>query len=103
MMLTLPCDITAWPPKTDDISITTTFAPPRPSSSAADNPDIPAPTTTASGVFRSTVSDSRVFDASDELDADELAFELFVDGDGDQQPLNQKSEHRNSTVTSTLS
>src|SRR5579863_9585257 len=52
-MLTLPCDMTACPPKTDDMSTTVTFAPPRPSSSAADNPEIPAPTTITSAVLRS--------------------------------------------------
>ena len=39
-----PWDITPIPPKTENISITVTLAPPRPASSAADNPDIPAPT-----------------------------------------------------------
>lgn len=47
-MLTLPCDMTACPPKTDDMSITVTRDPPRPRSSAADNPEIPAPTTITS-------------------------------------------------------
>src|SRR5690349_13091621 len=51
-MLTLPCDMTACPPNTDDMSTTVTFAPPRPSSSAADNPDIPAPTTITSADWR---------------------------------------------------
>ena len=49
-MLTLPWDMTACPPNTDDMSMTVTRAPPRPRSNAAVNPEIPAPTTTTSVV-----------------------------------------------------
>ena len=40
--------MTAWPPKTEAISITVTFAPRRPSSNAADSPEMPAPIIIAS-------------------------------------------------------
>ncbi len=51
MIETSPSDITAWPPKTEAISTTTTRAPPRAASSAAERPEMPAPTmmTSASG------------------------------------------------------
>src|ERR1700690_2363752 len=44
-----PVAMTAWPPKTDEMSTTDTLAPLRASSQAADRPEMPEPTTIASG------------------------------------------------------
>src|SRR5262245_61049143 len=85
-MLTLPCDMTACPPNTEDMSITVTFAPLRPSSSAADSPEIPAPTTTTSAAGldgKAGLSDGRC--ESEDSDRPELAATL-VGAAGEQPP-----------------
>ena len=95
-MLTLPCDMTAWPPNTDDISMTVTRAPLRPSSSAADNPEIPAPTMITSGGWLEGAGRELSGGCSVCDDSDGLASAVIFDGAVGESTGQLWSDHKQS-------
>src|SRR5438046_390302 len=94
-MLMLPWDITACPPKTLDISTTVTFAPPRPRSSAAASPEVPAPTTITSGD-----SLDRAGAGGNAVGA--LSSLVVFDVVGDEQPTSGKQTMHNAMARETV-
>src|SRR5260221_14770630 len=89
-MLTLPCDMTACPPNTDDMSITLTFAPPRPRSSAADNPEMPAPTTITSESCPDGAEGERPYVCSRGASSDRPVLAETLSGVAGEQPPSQR-------------